>query len=286
MMDLRNDLGQTFGTKKAKKAIQALTENAISTRKRREDGTFAAVAMNTADRAQLQAMQAATAGMSTRDELRETVERAKPIPRGNFAAREVQDVYVAGEMIGADTLATVAVRDWQEAVRAGEDIQLFSRFVAQRVNQVAARTDGLEQLRLLRYLYWVILYWQAARPGRERGTRRQPPREKLRELMDGAPEAMVEHIRQRFSDGGTIRKFQADLLITHCCAFACIIDGFEVNTYDLREDLKLEHQQMAQYFTEIGAHNKIVKTDEAVSHVAKLALPLQFPNNMRLRRRR
>ncbi len=284
-MALKNDLGQMFGTKKAKKAILSMTENAIGSRKRNADGTYETAEMGAGDRVLIETMEEATSQMATREELQAVVDKAKPLPKGNYDAEEIQDVYVPDQIVGAEVLAAIPVRDWQEKARAGEAINVLSRFVANRVVAVANREDSLDLLRLLRYTYWLILYWQTARPGRERGTKRQLPREKLREQIDGAPEIVIENIRQRFTENGTIRKFHTDLIMTHCCAFACILNNFQLDTVDLREDLRLEQKQMSQYFSEIGARVKSVKTDDSVRYVAKLALPLRFPNSMRKRNR-
>lgn len=284
-IDLRNTLGQTFGTKKAKKAIASITENAIGTRKRKEDGSWESMEMGAGDRVLMETMVEATSSMATREELQAVVDKAKPVPRGNYDAEEIQDVYVPSQIVGADVLASIPVRDWQQAARTNEPIDVYSRFVAQRVNHVAMRDDP-EHLRLLRYMYWLILYWQALRPGKERGTKRQLPREKLKERMDGAPEPIIENIRRTFSDSGTVRKFHADLLATHCAAFACILDNYETDMLDLREDMKFEQKQMSQYFMEIGARMKVVKAEDKTKHVAKLALPLVFPNAMRQRQRK
>lgn len=285
-MDLKNDLGQTFGTKKAKKAIQSVAENAIGNRRRNADGSWITEELNAGDRVLIQDMAKFTSTMATREELQAVVDKAKPVPRGNFDADEIQDVYVPSQIVGADVLASIPVRDWQQSAKAGEEINVFSRFVAQRVATVAIRDDALDHLRLMRYLYWLILYLQSARPGKERGTKRQLPRDKLKEQMDGAPDTIIQHIRQRFSDNGTIRKFHSDLLMTHCCAFACILDNFEVDTLDLREDLQVEQKQMSQYFSEIGARIKTVKEEDKTKYIAKLMLPLKFPNSVRQRARK
>ncbi|ERS96418.1 hypothetical protein HMPREF1624_07328 [Sporothrix schenckii ATCC 58251] len=285
-LDLKNDLGQTFGTKKAKKAIQSVAENAIGSRRRNADGSWITEELSAGDRVLMQDMANFTSTMATRDELQAVVDKAKPVPRGNYEAEEIQDVYVPSQIVGADVLASIPVRDWQQLAKNGEAIDVFSRFVAQRVATVAARDDALDHLRLLRYMYWIILYIQAARPGKERGTKRQLPRDKLKEMMDGAPDTIIQHIRQRFSDNGTIRKFHNDLLMTHCCVFACILDNYEVDTLDLREDLKVEQKQMSQYFSEIGARIKPAKEGDKTKIIAKLKLPLQFPRSGRQRARK
>ena len=40
-----------------------------------------------------------------------------------------------------------------------------------------------------------------------------------------------------------LNKWYVDNLITHICALALTIDNFDVDTYQLREDLKLENKE-------------------------------------------
>lgn len=76
--------------------------------------------------------------------------------------------------------------------------------------------------------------------------------------------------------------------MTHIAAAALIVDDFEVDVNDLREDLKIENKEIRQYFEELGcrvnppgqtdlAKFKLTKAQAANHHVAKLKLPLKFP---------
>lgn len=275
-MDMRTELGQTFGTKKAKKVIQERVMNAISPVKNSGED---AAKIDDASQAILTSVGDITSTMATREELQALVDDAKPVPVANVDAEEIQDVYDPDVIIGSDILNQVPIREWQEKVKHKEGIQTHSRYVAARVNAIAGNDTSLLQLRVLRYLSFVIVFYLCSKPGRERGTRRVPPREKLHELMAPAPEAVIENIRRKFSDAGTMRKFHIDLLITHCCAFACIIDSFEVDTQTLRDDLHLAQATMNQYFHEIGARVKPVKLKEEgkSTTMARLTLPLNLP---------
>ncbi|KAK4241717.1 RNA polymerase I associated factor, A49-like protein [Achaetomium macrosporum] len=267
--EMKMELGETFGTKKAKKAIQAVAENAMLAAKSRGK-------LGDGDRALVDTIKDSSQHMATREELQAALDSARPVPRGNFDAKEIQDVYVPAEIIGAEVLNAIPVMDWQEKVKQLEEVQVPSRFVANRIVRVAGN-DDVQRLKLLRYLLWVIVFWATTTQGRERGTKRISSRDKLRKDLAPAPEVVIENIRRKFSDGGVMRKAHIDLLMTHCCVFASIIDNFEVNTVELREDLRLEQKQLNQYFMEIGARVKQSKAGDKVNHIAKLALPLQFP---------
>ncbi|KAI8243728.1 DNA-directed RNA polymerase I subunit rpa49 [Colletotrichum sp. SAR 10_99] len=273
---LKTDLGQTFGTRKAKKAIESVTLNAIDPNKGKAGASPRK--STAADKATLKQIGEITATMASKEELQDIVDQAKPVPRPNLEADAIQDVYDPDEFIGREVLAAVPVKDWIEPTKKGEDVQVYSRHVAARVKKIVD-TGNVTKIRLLRYFYFLFLFYTMAQPGKQRGTKRVPPREKLKEKLAPAPQAVIEQIRRKFSDGGEIRKFHSDLLIAHCCALACIIDNFEVDTSKLREDMRLDQKDMNTYFYEIGARVKPVAGKEKGKqhHVAKLALPLQFP---------
>lgn len=88
--------------------------------------------------------------------------------------------------------------------------------------------------------------------------------------------------------GREMTKWHVDNLITHIAALSLIVDNFETDTHDLREDLRLDAKQMGQYFHEIGCRVgapteaerlklKITKAEAASHRVARLRLPLEFP---------
>lgn len=285
MTDLRNELGQAFGTKKAKKAIAAITENAIAPRRNADGSEPKPQKLGAADIALMETIKESTTSVPTREALQAVVDAAKPIPKGNFTADEIQDVYVPQEIIGEEVLRAIPVRDWQEAVKNAEPVQVRSRFVAHRINRVGTDDNAVQRLRILRYLLFLMIFWMTTKQGKERGTREILKRDKLREELSPAPEVVIENIRRKFSENGVMRKFHTDLLMTHCCAFALVLESFDLNTWDLKEDLKVEQKQLNQYFSEIGARTRVSKSAERTDHMAKLALPLQFPK-MRFQRSR
>ncbi|KAH8843383.1 hypothetical protein MCOR07_004791 [Pyricularia oryzae] len=270
-MDMRTDLGQAFGTKKAKKALVSKVENAITAinnASSRDSGAGEAALMAS--------IKTAAANMPTRDELQAAVDGAKPVPKGNYDAAEIQDVYDPDQIIGSDVLNAIPVRDWQTANKNDENVQLTSRYVANRLRRVGEHAESLKRLRILRYLYFLMTFIKIAKPGKN-GVRKLPPRDKLREALSPAPDIVLDSLRHKFADGTQMRKIHADLIMTTCCVLASIIDSFEVDTFDLREDLQLEQKQLNSYFAEIGARTKPVVNGDKKTTIAKLALPLQFP---------
>jgi DNA-directed RNA polymerase I subunit RPA49 len=285
MRERRNVLGQTFGTKKARKAIASVTENAISPDKSARklangqapklEGAAAAIIANMAE---------ATKGMSSRDELAKAADAAKPRPKANEDAIVINDVYTVDSLIGEETMKLIPVRQWQDAIKKRQEFPLSSRYVSTRL--VTTRWDSVERLKTLRYMLLLLdIYNKSALT---KSIRKWPSRLDLKELMGDMPEAVLEGVKRKFTNGGQMSKYQGDLLITHLCAMACLVDNFEVDMWELQDDLKLETKPMSQYFNEIGAkitalgetERKKLNLTKAAStqrRVAKLKLPLEFP---------
>jgi DNA-directed RNA polymerase I subunit RPA49 len=278
-MELRNDLGEAFGTKKARKAIASITENAIAPEKALAGADGTPRKIDAASQAMMQSIQEVTKNMATREELQAAVDQAKPVPPGNFDATEIQDVYKPEQIIGADILSSIPIKDWQDAAKKQVSLSLPYQFISMNMYAIAAGPQPVQRLRVLRYINYLVLFLKAAKPGRERGVLRVPPRGQLAEKMEEAPAPVVESIRRRFSLNGEVRKFHKDLLMTTCCVLAAVLTSFEFETAALRQDLGLDEKQFAQYWREIGGKlaHPAGKTRGSKTQIAKLALPLEFP---------
>ncbi len=286
MRELRNALGQTFGTKKARKAIASVTENAISPEKSARIQAQAAGStpkLDVTSSAVLANMAEATRGMATRDEMAAIADAAKPRPKANMDATNVQDVYTVESLIGSDIMQMIPVKKWQDQIKAKEEVMLSYRYPAGRIQKIAT---NVQKLKILRYMVLLLDFFNSSVP--KRGGRILPKRDQLKAILGEMPEMVLEGVKRKFMEGGIMSSHKTDLLITHICAMALLVDNFEVDTFHLREDLKLEQKEMSQYFNEVGA--KIVALPEAdrirlkldksaakQRKIARLRLPLEFP---------
>lgn len=282
MYEQRTDLGQAFGTKKAKKALASVIENAIEPRKPQNGGP---PVLDASEKALMEAMKTQAMSVPTREDLQSAIDAGKPVPRGNFEADEIQDVYKPEELIGKDILELIQVNDWMQAVKKNENVELRSRFVANRLRRIGSGDNAVARLRLLRYTYFLLLMLATSRKGKDRGSLEILKKDKLQEQLAPAPPPVIESIRRKFTEAGVMRKPQIDLLTTHLCVFACILDNYDTNSWDLKEDLKLEQKEMNQYFVEIGARIAKRKSEDGrTANFGVLKLPLVFPK-MRMGRR-
>lgn len=280
-MQSRIELGQLFGTKKSRKAIASMSENAIGPSKaERAQG----VKITGSSAAVMASMEEATRGMATTKELQQEADASKPRPKANLDATDISDVYTYDNLLGVDVMNHIPVIDWTQSIKAEQEIIVSSRHIARRIQKEAS---NIENLKILRYMLLLIDFYNAARPSQS-GVRTLPKRDAMKTVVNGMPDAVVESVKRRFTIAGKMPRYQVDLLITHVCALACVVDHFEVHVFDLQEDLKLEGRQMAKYFREIGAkvaplseiQRKTLKLDKAVAarrQVARLKLPLDFP---------
>ena len=285
MRERRNDLGQTFGTKKAKKAIASVTENAIDQSRLFRDPSKAAQPekLTAANMALLGSLAESAANMPTREELGDASTSANTRPEGNKEAMNPTKIYTVEKVIGLDTMKIIPVRQWMETMKAKKEITTSSRFVARRLQMHA---QNPEKLKILRYMLLLIDFYNASSGGKF--GRRLPKRDDLKKILGDMPEAALEGVKRKFTNAGIMNKQMSDSLIMHLCAMAFMVDGADVDTWDLKEDLKLETKQITIYFTQIGA--KIASLGEverkklglekaaaAQRRVAKLKAPLTYP---------
>lgn len=190
----REDLGQEFGTKKAKKAIASKTENAITSGadRSRQGGKLDLV-----ESAVMDSVKEASDALPAREAMQDEILASKPIPKPNLRATEVENVYPIGSLVPAGDMRNLAVKEWQDAAAAGEDIKLTSRYVAHRLQPIAMR-DDVQRLKALKYLLLLLDFNTALKPNR--GGKKVPPKDQLRDKLTAWPESLIESVRRRFSD--------------------------------------------------------------------------------------
>ncbi|KAF2868436.1 DNA-directed RNA polymeras-like protein I 49 kDa polypeptide [Massariosphaeria phaeospora] len=282
----RHALAAEFGSKKSRKAIEDITLNAISRGKAGDPPTVKdeAIATNV-----LQNMTEATQSMPTKKDLAAAVDNSKPRPPANLDAEYAADVYTAENVVGRELLSLIPVKDWVDASKQGQPVNVNSRFVAKRILKIV-KSNEIQKLKVLRFIQLCINFSLALRTKGMSGAKQIPPRDKLLPLMgDDVPGPVVDAIRRKFaSENNDIPRWYNDNLMTHIAAAALIVDDLEVDVNDLRNDLKTQNKEIRQYFGELGCkvtpptvpeREKLnITKAEAVNHnIAKLKLPLVFP---------
>ncbi|GAB7362429.1 hypothetical protein MBLNU230_g2751t1 [Neophaeotheca triangularis] len=279
----REQLGMEFGTKKAKKAIASKTENAISRDtkgKGKKDAVQSAI---------LDTVGNAAAAAPSKEAVDASLLASKPIPKPNLEAETVEEVYSLRTLIPPHDLRQIPVKDWQDAVASGTEVILAYRYPASHLTPVT-QSEDISRLKALRYLD-LLLHFHGALAKAGRAGHKVPKKDVLAEKLpaDQFPPEVVDSVRKRFSnENNELSKWHMDNLYTHICALSLFIDGWTTNTTNLKEDLRFENRQIAQYFNELGCKVsaptesereklKLSKSAANATRIAKLKLPLDFP---------
>lgn len=223
----------------------------------------------------------ATKDMKSRDDLSKAADDVKPRPKANIDATKIEDIYTVESLIGTDHLKAIPVREWQNKARAREEIFVRSKFVANRIQGCA---NSVEKLKILRFMLMLLEIYGKSKKSKE--GRKLPRKEDLNIIVGDIPEIVLAAAKKKFSENDLIKKYHSDLLITHLCAMSLLVDDFQTDTYDLREDLQLDLAQMSKYFSEIGVKSHVLGANDVSRYgraaasqrrIAKLKLPLIFP---------
>ncbi|KAK4543049.1 hypothetical protein LTR36_005826 [Oleoguttula mirabilis] len=284
----REQLGQEFGTKKAKKAIASKTENAIT-----KGGTGNGKGkgpQNDAQSAVLESMADSAAGAPKKEDVERDLLASKPIPKPNLSAESVEEVYTFNTLLPPSDARLVPVKEWQEKARADEEIKFSHRFPAHRVTAIG-KGDDILRLKALSYLTLLLDFHDALQSGGRAASKKVPKKDILDKKLAAWPDQLVDAVRRRFSNpANELPKWHMDNLYTHMCALSLYVDGWTTNTTDLKEDLKMENKVVAQYFNELGCKagaptererermgKGVGKAQAAAMRMARLKLPLEFP---------
>lgn len=285
MMEMRNELGETFGTKKARKAIASIAENAIAKESVTSSTNGTPIRLKSSSQALMNQIGETTENFATLDELQAAVDQGKMLPPGNFDADDIHDVYKPAELIGADIMKAIRVKDWQDAVKKNQPVSMRFQFIINRMLPVVNGPNPVQRLQMLRYLAFLLQVHHAKKPGKERGAYTLPKRDKLNEQLN-TDTIIVDSIIRKFSERGTMRKKHTELLIMYCCVLGAILANYDFETAQLRNDLGLDEKDFAKYFNEIGGKIRI-STGKEKGRMQRgvLSLPLEFPKTRTFRRR-
>jgi DNA-directed RNA polymerase I subunit RPA49 len=192
----RHALASEFGSKKSKKAIANMTENAIARNKASDAG--AGPKDETVSSAVLQGMSSTTNDMPTKEALAAAVDSSKPRPPANIAAEYPSDVYTIDAVIGKDLIGLIPVKDWVDASEAGEGVEVHSRFVARRILKLA-KAKEFQKLKVLKFILLCMNFSNALR-SRGKGAKTVPHKDQLMLAMgEDVPAPVVDAIRRKFA---------------------------------------------------------------------------------------
>lgn len=306
----RAALTHAFGTKKSKKAVASIAENALRSSVTNNINSPMSQAL-------LSSMPTTEIAELNADSTSTVVQANKPLPIPDLTTNDITQVYPLTSLVFPSppnkTLARIPVNDWKSLVAKKKPIEVGSRFVAVRstpaVMAVTANQDldsALQTLQLLRYI--LILVELAFYLKTIRSDKRIPPLEKWSSrITTPLPPDLLSKILDKFCPNGLgPSKTAITLLQTTILALTLHIPPPSGNhgvgilatePFDIQQDLNLNPNEIRTFFRELGCKweaateaelerwglvkKKSKKEGGAAPRFAKLKFPIEFPKMSR-----
>ena len=275
----RRALGLEFGTKKARKAIAQSADNKISSSERSNGKT------DSAAKALLSMLDATAQDASPSATLTLETNASRVRPKNNALAERVEDAYTIEDVVGEDMMLILKVKPWVDVLQNGGDVPVPSRFVSKRIKYLAAE-DDISTLKLCKYIVVLINFLEACTfKGKPVMGGQVPTREVLREKIE-EPDSVINKLIERFTASGTFTMMHLYLVRTTLAVLTLMVDKFETDTHDLREDIGLKDIKVI--YELVGAkvkpltasekeNLKLTTAEAGVHSLARLTLPMEFP---------
>lgn len=290
----RNKLGETFGTRKAKKAITDLEVNKI-------DATM----LDDIQTDLVDSVASTTANLPTQDEVQASMAQDRPIPPHNLEAQQREDIY--------PLFGVVPKREWNlirvEAILREQDEEArramvpsgSSEFVSARLAGLTDASKHTERLQLLYYVAVLMTAFNARKTCHNKAA--------LTKSLLNPPDMIVNGIIDRFvaSKGGSNfgrskdRAFVIDTtheskLLCYLLALILRLDNYILEILPLATQLGLKPSRLTEVLRQLGCNIKNATALQAEAlglsrqvaasyKIATLSAPLKLPDVVRRKRR-
>lgn len=196
MASKRFALTSEFGSRKSKKAIEAITQNAIS--RGRAGDANATVQNSSVTDAVMKGMSAAAANMPSKADMEEALDSSKPRPRADLTAEYPSDVYPVDALIGKELMGSILIKDWLDSAQEGTGVEVASKFVARRILKLA-KNNEVQKLKILKFILLCINFNASLRT-KGRGAKLIPFKGKLAEALGkDVPSGVASGIHRKFA---------------------------------------------------------------------------------------
>ena len=140
------------------------------------------------------------------------LDKTKPRPNPNQAAKTVEGVYPLDEVVGGETMQVLSVHDWLDAAATQRPMTIGSQFVSRRLLRLAPRAiserrsgedaGAVARLKALRYILLLLNVVGAAKSkGGKNTAKALPERDELRRVT-GVSDFLLETVKRSFTDRG------------------------------------------------------------------------------------
>lgn len=288
----RNLLGETFGTKKAKKLISDLEKNRI------DSETLESNEIDIID-----SLSKSTKLLPTREELNETVVAERPIPAFNADAKNVDDIYPLDNVIPARLFQFIRVDSMlkQEPLVVLEQLPYTNNFVTTKVMNLNKdlTNDKKQKYQMVYYLSLLLGVYN---------NRRCNNKLKLSELLKEPSDFLIDNILENFTISKTgnfgrakdrsfvIDPHNEDKLLSYILVLILRLNNYLIEIPPLSSDLSLKPSKLINLLKNIGCQIKtatqvqleifgINKAQLSTYKIASLKVPFKIPEVSSGRRR-
>ncbi|KAH9943769.1 RNA polymerase I associated factor, A49-like protein [Amylocystis lapponica] len=283
----RNNLGEAFGTKKAKAAIRARERNRVDVD-----------AMRGVTSHLQETILANTGSLPTQEEAKASADSSRLIPSHNVDAQRPQDVYPLHGIIPEAEFNALSIA----AFKAAEPSQRQQLLPYSRSNWVNQHLRLLSSAPKLKKSEMKILLYISTMFAFKMASRLVSKKDELQARLGDVPGIVVDGLLSRFSE--TARSANAaqvtpqseTMLLTHMFALCLRIDDYATDTTLIAHDLSMPVEKVNTLFKSLGC--KIEKLDhkqlkqlglpDAAGDTkrAVLKVPVEFPKVRQRRTRR
>lgn len=281
--DLRNALGEAFGTKKAKKAIADLERNRIDSDKLTDSAIDIVDSVRTAAK-----------DLPSREQLEEKVTQERPTPLANVDATDVEQIYPIENIIPNREWQFIRVGPILKETDQEKRLEMLPYTKSQYLGKKLATLTQSAQTTKLQLLYYLSILLGVY------DNRRVNNKMKLMERLNSPPDTLLDGILERFTilRAGQVGKSKdrsflidpqnEDRLLCYILVIVMHLNNFMVEISPLAKELGLKPSKIVNLFRVIGAYVKgatvaqaeafgIPKSSASTYKIATLKVPFKLP---------
>lgn len=287
----RNALGEAFGTKKAKKAIDDLERNQIDAEKL-ESYTDSIV----------DNIKALTSSLPTADDVAKQQSEDRPIPPCKEDAATADEIYPLFGLLGASEYKAIRIpasilREKNVEKRVQHFPVKTSSYINTRVGRIA-NEEQLPKLKLLYYAALLIGFYENRRVSNKRmliSKLNHPPEILVDGLIERFGESKAGRVGKEIEHSFTVTPKNEDKLLCYLFATCLRIDEYTVEIPVLASELSIRPMKVQELFKALGCKIKLctagqkealgLSSAEAANYkMAALSLPFKLPEIARRKR--
>ncbi|KAI0759036.1 RNA polymerase I associated factor, A49-like protein [Fomes fomentarius] len=287
-MELRNNLGEAFGTKKAQAAIRARERNRVDIDAMKDvAGHLQDTIMQNTDT------------LPTAEEAKATADSSRLIPPYNADAERPEDVYALHDIIPEAELNALPINVFKSAKTHQERYALLpfnrSDWVKLQLRLIySAPKPNKSDLKVLYYISTMMAF--------RKNSRSVSDKDALQQRLPGVPPIVIDGLISRFTEKERstnkpkMTPQTETMLLTHMFALCLRIDDYATDMDSVAHDLSMPPAKVNGLFKSLGCTIKKLTLTElkqrglpdaaAETKRAVLTVPLEFPKNRVIRARR